>query len=405
MNSVLGKFMTVMIALFLVSYAGYQTFRYFYTGYKTENAYRFEVARSYNTHGILLRDETVLEQQTNGVVRYALEEGHKFIPDTPIAAVYSSQEAAEAAEKREALEREAQVLRSVRDSTNPNELAQLSLLNNDISVTLRQLTANESLGIVADPEKSRLDVLEAAGRRQLITGEAGDLEGRILQLEQQMPQVEQPTWIYADRIGYFSRFVDHCEEQFSPVMLEELDGDTVRQLSEQEYPYDTQAFGKCVNDYQWYYLTVIPLEDAEMFQEGADLTITFVDSTGDPVSGWVEQVKEEKEKNQAVLVIASTDVSADTVSRRTASVKLGFSDYQGVRFSRQALRIQDGKKGVFVKGTSTVRFKQVDIVYTGKDFYLSKLDYSSDIYLNIFDVIIVEGTDLYDGKPLEQGRY
>ena len=34
MNSVLGKFMTVMIALFLVSYAGYQTFRYFYTGYK-----------------------------------------------------------------------------------------------------------------------------------------------------------------------------------------------------------------------------------------------------------------------------------------------------------------------------------------------------------------------------------
>ena len=141
MNSVLGKFMTVMIALFLVSYAGYQTFRYFYTGYKTENAYRFEVARSYNTHGILLRDETVLEQQTNGVVRYALEEGHKFIPDPPIAAVYSSQEAAEAAEKREALEREAQVLRSVRDSTNPNELAQLSLLNNDISVTLRQLTA------------------------------------------------------------------------------------------------------------------------------------------------------------------------------------------------------------------------------------------------------------------------
>lgn len=405
MNNALSKFMTVMIALFLLSYTGYQAFRYIYTSYRTENAYRFEVARSYNTHGILLRGETVIDQQTNGVVRYTLEEGHKFIPDTPIATVYSSQEAAQAAEERDALQRELQTLQGIKQSTNPDELAELSLLNNDVSVTLRQLTADGSLGRVTDMEGSRLDLLEAAGRRQLITGEEGDLDGRIRTLAQQMPAVEEGTPIYCNRIGYFSRFVDHCEEEFSPQLLETLDGDTVQQMLEQEYPYDTQAFGKCVNSYQWYYVTVIPLEDAEMFQEGADLTITFVGSTEDPVSGWVEQVKEEKEKNQAVLVIGSTDVNGDTVSRRTASVKLGFSDYEGVRFSRQALRIQDGKKGVFVKGNSAVKFKQVDIVYTGKDFYLSKLDYSSDIYLNIFDVIIVEGNDLYDGKPLEQGRY
>lgn len=101
-----------------------------------------------------------------------------------------------------------------------------------------------------------------------------------------MPAVEEGTPIYCNRIGYFSRFVDHCEEEFSPQLLETLDGDTVQQMLEQEYPYDTQAFGKCVNSYQWYYVTVIPLEDAEMFQEGADLTITFVGSTEDPVSGW-----------------------------------------------------------------------------------------------------------------------
>ncbi|MEG0541903.1 MAG: HlyD family efflux transporter periplasmic adaptor subunit, partial [Angelakisella sp.] len=104
---------------------------------------------------------------------------------------------------------------------------------------------------------------------------------------------------------------------------------------------------------------------------------------------------------RALLVIQSDDISPDTVARRTATVKLGFDDYKGIRFSKKALRIQDGVKGVFVRGKSAIEFKKVEIVYTGKDFYLSKLDYNSDVYLNIFDEIIVEGTDIYDGKPLE----
>ena len=48
----------------------------------------------------------------------------------------------------------------------------------------------------------------------------------------------------------------------------------------------------------------------------------------------------------------------------------------------------------------SVQFKKVAIIYTGTDYYLCRTQYDSTDQLNLFDEVIVEGTDLYDGKPL-----
>ena len=108
-----------------------------------------------------------------------------------------------------------------------------------------------------------------------------------------------------------------------------------------------------------------------------------------------------QENGCAVVIIRSDEISADTVSRRTATIKVGFSNYEGIRFSKKALRIVEDQKGVYIKSGYDVKFRLVDIVYTGKDFYLSRMEYNSESYLNMFEEVIVEGTDLYDGKPLQ----
>ncbi len=47
------------------------------------------------------------------------------------------------------------------------------------------------------------------------------------------------------------------------------------------------------------------------------------------------------------------------------------------------------------------RSKKVDILYTGLDYYLCQIQYGSSDQLSLFDEVIVEGTDLYDGKPID----
>ena len=130
------------------------------------------------------------------------------------------------------------------------------------------------------------------------------------------------------------------------------------------------------------------------------MELDFIGS-GEPAGpGKVVRLHQE-ENGEALVVIRSTSVNADTVSHRTASVKVSFQNYKGLRIAQKALRIVNGEKGVYIRSGYSVRFKKVDILYTGPDYYLCRVQYGSTDQLNLFDEVIVEGTDLYDGKPID----
>lgn len=401
MNSLSGKFTAIILAMFIIVYAGYQTFRFFYSDYKTESAYSFEVARVYSTSGVLIRDEHPIPQSRSDSLLYTIPEGGKFIATTPAAIAYSGPQAAELARGSVNMIQEQQLLEEIQRDAASSHKDNIGALSNEIFASLRTLTGDATVGKVADTEAIRLKLLDSISRMQISVGNEVSLDARLAELREITGAVETGTVVTIGETGYFSHFVDGYEQQFSPQSLETMSIAQLDEILKQEYPYNIESFGKCISDYNWYYVTSVPIEEIALFQEGVNMSLTFAGSDGKTVGGWVKSITEDKPSKRALLVIQSDDISADTVARRTATVKLGFDDYKGIRFSKKALRIQDGVKGVFVRGKSAIEFKKVEIVYTGKDFYLSKLDYNSDVYLNIFDEIIVEGTDIYDGRPLE----
>ena len=183
-------------------------------------------------------------------------------------------------------------------------------------------------------------------------------------------------------------------------LMEKLDIPTLEGMLEKGYPADTASFGKSVTDFTWYYATIIPQESVEFFYVGAKVELAFMGSGEQTVPGKVVQLRA-GEDGRALAVIQSTSITADTVSHRTANVKISFRNYKGLRISQKALRILDGEKGVYVKSGYSVKFKKVDILYTGLDYYLCQIQYGSSDQLSLFDEVIVEGTDLYDGKPID----
>ena len=97
MNTLTSKLATAFLLLAIVLFAIFQGYRGLSEGYRTESAYEFQIARYCNTEGLLVRTEEPIQKSPGGHVRYLLEEGEKFRGDTPIAQVFSSQEAAETA--------------------------------------------------------------------------------------------------------------------------------------------------------------------------------------------------------------------------------------------------------------------------------------------------------------------
>lgn len=401
-GNALGKATTMLLVLFFIIYAGFQTYRFFFDTYKTENAYSFEVARSYTTSGLLIREERVIDLPKTAGVRYTLPEGGKFVNTTPVAMQYSGEEMALMADRSQVLEQERDILLDVERGTSSTIKPDIASLSSNVYITLRDLTTVSNLGYVRDVEPIRQGLIKNISHIQATVDQSLRFTQRIGELDTQIAQSEAGTVIQVADSGYFSRFSDGCEGQFTPALLDTITIPQLTELTDKEYPHNTATFGKCITSYDWYYVTTIPLKEAELFQPDTKMTLDFVGSVdGVPLSGWVKSITEDTATGQALLVIQSSDVSADSVSRRTATVKLGFEDYRGIRFSKKALRILDGVKGVYVRGKSAIEFKKVDIIYTGTDFYLSRLDYNSKVYLNIFDEIIVEGTNLHAGKPLE----
>ena len=95
-------------------------------------------------------------------------------------------------------------------------------------------------------------------------------------------------------------------------------------------------------------------------------------------------------------------VGADVLSLASATARIDFESFKGVRVSTKALNIVNGEKGVYVKYGNLARFRKITVLYQDDEYILvpegGKV--GTDNEVRLFDEVIVEGTDLYDGKIL-----
>jgi hypothetical protein len=103
----------------------------------------------------------------------------------------------------------------------------------------------------------------------------------------------------------------------------------------------------------------------------------------------------------SIYVFECDRLTSAVVQGRTAQFKLVINSYGGLRVSRGALRYDDDdERGVYVvRGTELV-FKKINVIYWGEDYVICSQE-SGDDYLKLYDRIVTEGKDLYDGKVVE----
>ena len=82
--------------------------------------------------------------------------------------------------------------------------------------------------------------------------------------------------------------------------------------------------------------------------------------------------------------------------------EISLHTYQGIRIDRRALHIVNGQRGVYVKYGNLQRFLKITTLYENDSYILvpedGKLGSANEVRL--YDEIIVQGTNLEDGKLL-----
>lgn len=372
----------------------------------TETAYTYSMTEDVPFEGVFLRDETVVYSSGGGVLDYEHSDGSKVGKSSVIARRYRSEADIERRREIEEINEQIDVLTDAQKlaGTDNNQLENISSQINE-----RHSTIIGSLieGDYSSAQAQETAILGVLSKREISRGDVSSYEGRIAALRSRASQLEamlsgDVTDIYADGTGYFVSNVDGYESKLSMADSETITADEIDSIVDKpNLGTNSGAVGKLIADYRWRVAAVISSDKLFGCYEGSTVTLR-VRSDPTPIEAEIVSITDTgRNDGTAVYVFECDTLTSSVVSGRTAQFKYIINSYGGLRVSRSALRFNENQeRGVFVVVGGKLVFKKINVEYWGDDYLICTQEDDSD-YLKLYDRIVTEGKDLYEGKVVE----
>ena len=406
MKSKMLKIMAVILSLFLVCYAGIQAWIFFYNPYQTEIAVNYSVNEVLHVNGIAVRTETVIEDNYGGSVSYIHEDAAKVLKNKPVAYAHASSDTVKKMERASELEKEINLLEEA--SSGVSQLYGSSeFINNQIGNSVIAYSDTICNGNYSDFSSIKDDLLLSINKKASITGEPNKFEERIALLKAEYDELnneinsDEANTVTSPKTGYFISSVDGFENIITKETVFEKNVSELEEIISQDVVASEEKIGKIADNYKWYYLISVSPEEAELFKTGKNLNVKF-DGINDTVKLEVfEKIEDETSENVIIVLLCKT-FTAEYASIRQISADIIFSTISGLRVSSDAIRFNDEQQmGVFILDRSEVKFRAVDIVYSGSGYNIVKWNQGTKNALQLFDEVFVGGSDLYVGKIID----
>ena len=430
MNSKKIRTLGAVVLVFLVLlYVGYQAYQATHQSIRTETAMYGEVSDVLQAQGFILRNETVIDESYSGVLSYRVADGSRVSRGGVIADIFSNESDAASQRELDQLDQEIENLQSLSQTAN-FYVANPSMLGDQIYSALEGISqlVNENDFSGLNTQKGELQ--NALIRRQLITGEesAEDYSQRISQLQSQRDTLASQTGsatgsILAPEAGYFISTVDGLENVMDISQVESITVAQAEELLEQQ-PSSTDAVGKICQDFNWYAVCVFDEDDMVRFEGVEDVYLDIPFASTEQIPAKVLARNSDGESGKTAVVFQCSTMDADIAAARNEAIQVTVNTYSGVLVNERAIRfadveytttdeagntvtqVQENVKGVYVLYGGQLEFVQVFTDQTVNGYAICRTDLTeeeqsmlvTDSTIQLYDQVVVEGTDLYDGK-------
>lgn len=414
MNTITVRILMFFLSVFILVTVFSQVVLQTRQDYVTETAVIYSSAEKVTFQGIYIRNETVLDDEVNGVLSYPCDDGGKVANGSVVAYVYESENDIFVNQRIEKLKEEVELLESAQNpgTTEVTTPAFISKLIDQQYQKIAVLIAENDLQALAE-ERKKLQTL--MGIYQIVINEETDFNNAIDSINAEIKELEsrqkQPIdTITADGTGYFISYIDGFENILSPETINTLTVEKIEEIiGKSMEEYDGNSVGKIVDGYEWKMVGIVNAEQTS-FYTGSEVTVKFA-STPDTVTAVIEDIVESDNPEESVIILSCDELTYDLVQRRVERVEIILNDHEGIKVPRKAIRFnKDNDKGVYVILGQRIMFKKIDPIYECDEYILSKIT-SDDEYISMYDDIICEGEisdDLYveetsvlDAEPKE----
>lgn len=429
-NPALKRIASGLIAVLLLVYVGYQVYRSHYSSVKTETVSYFTASNSIETPVVALRREVLLTPSVKGAVDYSVDSGGRVSKDGVIAQIYKDESQITAKHQLEDTDRAIAQLQNLQQPGNTYSFNP-DTANERICLQLSQILGGVRSGDLTKADNERNSLLSLLNEKQIAAGKVKNFSEKISTLQAQhkalADRVGNPVdSIHSPAAGCFISSADGLENAYDLSKIDSITCSDIKKLQSLKASNVQGTIGKISRDFDWYLVCIVPYDRlASLKQVDTDETVSvrfpFVSDTSVPAS--VEAINQSGENSEAAVVLKCKGMDAELAGVRRETADILVKEYTGLRVSQKAIhyetktgKVKDasGKvttvtkevEGVYVLHGNQLNFRQI-VPQLNTDSYVvcdphpDPDSLLTDETVKLYDEVIVEGTDLYDGKVVK----
>ena len=422
---ILKKVIMAAVTLLIILYVLYVIGRAGFTQIKTVGAAKTTVYESISVNGYVVRGEQYVEYKGNGVISYAVSDGSKVSKGEAVANIFSDAALPGKQQQLADLESKLEALRQLEKnigtfSQTPDEI------DRSVNSLLFQCNIDMANGDTAHSDKNVRSILYYINERQLVTGKVSSYEEKIGELEKEIDSLNRSNasirkneQVNASYAGYFVSHTDGYEKSFSLNELNKLMPGSLSSSKIQSKEVSKNVIGKIVDKVYWYIVCDVSAEDAIKLKNAYSLKVNIPVVSNQNIVVELESLNQEDKSSDAVAVLKGTYMNGQMASIRNENMSIIIDDYTGIYVPKQAVHektitetseesgkevtVEKQVKGVYVQKGTAIVFRQIVPIYAGEDYVISDIisnlpDEQAKQYLQVYDKIVTEGGNLYDGK-------
>ncbi len=405
------KVLSVLAAIVIVIYFAAEMYNISAKTLGTQTAHEQTVLETMNAEMFIIRDETVLASSSSGVTVPLAENGERVSKGSAIAAVFSSEAAAENYIKLQSLNKQLKAYQKIDGQLSIANI-DLDKLTGEIDSEFRSILDAAYSNDFSNLGNDKLSFSEKLSRRQISLGQTVDCSAKIAELQSQIAALNSSSTpsqiISAESSGYFVSKEDGYENIIS---VEDIETLTLEKLEEaknsKKKDPSVGSIGKLIDGYNWYVATVVDSSEAVKFAKNRTVRLIFGDSEKDSVTTYLHSVKNVND-NQSLVVFRCNVMNEDVVALRKVEGKIVINEFTGLKVNRDAIRLdENGNQGVFIRRGNIVNFRSLNIIYSEDAFVIASAplpDSGTELehtHLKLYDEIVISGKELKDGMVIE----
>ena len=430
-SRIIRKVILSLVTLLIIVYVVYVFGRAGFTQIKSVGAVQTTVYDSIDVNAYIVRSERYVEYKDGGIISYTVSDGDKVSKNENIANVFDNaglsgkkQELDELEKKLASLE---QLEKNIGTFTQtPDEI------DKSVSDLLCRSNIDVAQGNLSLADKNIQDILYAINERQLITEKASSYEEKIKEIKERMEEiknsdksVQKNKSVNASVSGYFSSHTDGYEKSFDVSKLSELmPGDLdEKNIKTSDIPKNT--IGKIIDKVYWYLVFQVSQQDALRIKNAPYLKVNIPVVSNKNIQVELACMNQPDKMSDALVVMKGTYMDERMANVRHENISLILDDFTGIYVPKSAVHekmleytsyeknnkavtVEKNTTGVYVRRGSEISFRQIKQIYSGEDFVICDVsikdeDVADDVkILQIYDQIVTEGANLYDGKIIQR---